>query len=281
MWERFDNLRWYLRWPVKWAALGAAIFVVSFPNPLLFVRHVQHWRDPNAMIDADLPALQPWVQEVRASLKPEMQPGKALKTVQQFVYQKVPYKYDWQTWGSADYLPTLPEVLDMGAEDCDGRAVVAASILRGLGYRAELVTDFAHVWVKTDKGETMGPGKHKSIVATRWGLEVHWKTLSQTLPRALGYGISAFPLGRELIVLAVLWLVLLRAGIGWPLRLLGLAVMLEGLLFMRAGGGWRLWALWWGVLHLGGAALAMVLCGWRTARVRAGNPAAAPLENRS
>jgi len=279
MWERFDNLRWYLRWPVKWALLGASVFLVSFPNPLLFVRHVEHWRDPNAMIEPHLPALQPWVDEVRGRLKPEMPPPKALRAVQKFVYQKVPYKFDWETWGSADYLPTLPEVLKMGAEDCDGRAVVAASILQNLGYRAELVTDFAHVWVKTDKGETMSPRKRRSVVATKKGLEVHWRTLTQTLPRALGQGISAFPLGRELIVLAVLWLVLLRPGVSWPLRLLCLAVLLEGLLFMQASGGRALWAQWWGVLHLGGAVVIMLVYGRRAARNRAGHVADATLEN--
>ncbi|MHC4092299.1 MAG: transglutaminase domain-containing protein [Planctomycetota bacterium] len=283
MWERVDNLRWYVRWLIKGALLGATTFLVSFPNPLLFVRHLQHWQDPNSMIDADLPELQPWVEEVRGRLKPDMQPRSALKSVERFVYEKVPYKFDWETWGSADYLPTLHEVLEMGAEDCDGQAVVAASLLRKLGYRAELVTDFAHVWVKTDQGETMQPGKRRSVIATKKGLEVHWDTLTQTLPRALAYSVSPFPLLRELIVLGVLWLTLLRGGVGWRVRLLCLALLLEGLLFLRVGGtNWRrpiVWAQWWGILQMGGAVLTMIVYGWMASRAAHDPAAGVPLDD--
>jgi hypothetical protein len=273
MWTRLENLRWFLRWPVKWVLLAGTLFVVSFPDPRVFVRHVQHWQDPNAMIDPHLPALQPWVEEVRRSIKPDVQPRKALKTVERFVYRKVPYKFDWEIWGSADYLPTVREVLEVGAEDCDGQAVVAASILQGLGYRAELVTDFAHVWVKTDKGETMRPGKRRSVVARKTGLEIHWETLTKTLPKALAYSIAPFPLLRELIVLAVLWLLLAGAGTGWRARGVCAVVMLEGLLFLRAGGAdWKkpiVWAQWWGVLHLTAAVAYLLLCGWRARRAAA------------
>ena len=269
MWTRLQNSPWHFRWPIKWVLLAVTVFAVSFPDPRLFVRHLRHWRDPNALIDPDLPELQPWVGEVRTSLKPEMPPPKVLKTVERFVYRKVPYRFDWETWGSADYLPTLAEVLEQGAEDCDGQAVVAASILRALGYRAELVTDFAHVWVKTDKGETMKPGKHQSVVAGAKGVEVHWKTLTQTLPTALGYSISPFPLVRELIVLAVAWLLLLRAGVPWPTRLACAAIMLEGLLFLRIGGAdWKnpvVWAQWWGIAHLAGPVGYLMYRGRRTA----------------
>ena len=270
MWNRLDNLRWFLRWPVKWLVFGATVFLVSFPDPRLFVRHVRHWQDPNAMIDPDLPELQPWVKEVRDRLKPDMQPRKVLRTVERLVYEKVEYAFDWDTWGSADYLPTLEEVVDKGKEDCDGRAVVAASILRNLGYRADLVTDFAHVWVKTDKGETMSPGKHKSVVAGEKGISVHWRMLTRTLPQALGYSVSPFPLIRELIVLAVLWMLLLRPGVGWRARVACAVVMLEGLLFLRVGGAnWKAptaWAQWWGLVHLAGAGGYLVYRGWRAGR---------------
>lgn len=267
MWTRLQELHWLVRWPIKWALLLATLFVVSFPDPRLFVRHVQHWQDPSALIDPALPQLQPWVHEVNQRLKPDMQPPKVLKAVERFVYAKLEYKFDWEVWGSADYLPTLAEVLDRGAEDCDGQAVVAASILQNLGYQAELVTDFAHVWVKTDKGETMSPGKRKSMVAKKTGLEVHWQTLTETLPKALCYSVSPFPLFRELIVLAVLWLLLLRPGVGWPVRVLCALVMIEGLLFLRVGGAdWKrpvVWAQWWGMLHLAGAVAYLLIRGWR------------------
>ncbi len=270
MWTRLQNLRWYARWPVKWLLLALTLFVVSYPNPFLFARHVSHWQNPNAMIDPDYEPLQPWVQEVRDKLRPNMQPSKALKTVERFVYDRVPYKFDWETWGQADYLPTLPEVLEQGAEDCDGRAVVAASILRKLGYQADLVTDFAHVWVKTDQGDALSHGRKKrSVVATDQGLAVQWKLLTDTLPEALAYSVAPFPLGRELIVLGVLWLLLLRPGVGWRARLLCAVMLLEGLFFLRAAGqNWRqpvVWAQWLGVLHVLAACAVLFALGWRAA----------------
>ena len=270
MWTKLQNLPWYLRWPAKWALVALALFLVSFPNPLLFVRHVQHWQNPNAMIQADHPQLQPWVTELNEQLEPGTPPPEVLKTVQKFVYHKVPYRFDWETWGSADYLPTLAEVLEVGAEDCDGRAVVAASLLRNLGFKADLVTDFTHVWVKTDKGETMSPGRRKSVIATRKGFLIDWRAVTRTLPRSLAYGISPFPLGRELVVLAVLWIVLLRPGVGWPAKLICLLIMVDGLLVLRGGGAnWRrpdAAVQLWGLGQIIGPIAALLILGRRPGR---------------
>jgi len=158
-----------------------------------------------------------------------------LKAVEEYVHKKIPYEWDWNTWGAVDYLPTVSEVLEKGREDCDGRAVVAASLLSALGFKAEIVTDFAHVWVKTEHGEVMGPGKKKAVVATDEGLKMQHGALGQ-LPKALAYGISPFPLMRELILVFVLWLLMLRQNGGAFCNLVGLVFMLAGLLILRAGG---------------------------------------------
>jgi len=263
-------MRWYWRWPTKWVVVGVTFFLICFPNPFLFVRHVQHWRDPNAMINPGLPALKPWVEEVQSRIKADGSPKQALKTVEKFVYEKVPYEWDWNTWGSADYLPTLAEVIEKGREDCDGQAVAAASILRRLGYKAELVTDFAHVWVKTDKGETMSPGKKTSVAATDKGFSINWKAVVDTLPKSLAWSVAPFPLMRELILLGVSWLMLLRPNVAWRWRLLSLWVVLSGLLFLRAGGhDFRnpdVGLQWWGVLHLVVGATTLYVLGMRGRR---------------
>jgi hypothetical protein len=206
-----NRLHWYVRWPCKWAAFALVYFIVCFPYPSLFIRHVRHWSNPNALIEPDAPALQPWVQELRA-MPAESDPRAVLKRVQQFVYNHVPYDWDWNTWGLVDYMPTVTEVIEMGREDCDGRAVIAASLLRNLGYNARLVTDFAHVWVATDYGETMGPGKIKTVEVTDKGLKFQWGGLIQ-LPRTIAYGVAVFPPERELILVAAAWvLFLVRRG---------------------------------------------------------------------
>lgn len=229
-----NSLRWYLRLPIKWALFALTVLVVCFPYPSRLVRHIRHWRDPNALVEPDAPAIRPFVEELRVSLTDDLSPREVLKRVEQYVYEKIPYEWDWNTWGTADYLPTVTEVVEMGKEDCDGRAVVAASLLRNFGFDAQLVTDLTHVWVKTDKGETMGPGGKKVVVATESGLEVNLAGLAE-LPRAAAYGVAVFPLLRELIMLGVMWLLLLRRGGGVSCSLGGLACFLTGLFFVRKG----------------------------------------------
>lgn len=231
--KSLNRRRWYVRWPVKWAIFGLAYTIVCFPYPRLAIRHIIHWSNPNAMIEPDAPSLQPMAAEMRAGIPPGLPVPKVLAWVEDFVYQKVPYEWDWNTWGMADYLPTLDEVIRAGKEDCDGRAVVAASLLRNLGYDARLVTDFAHVWVSTPYGDTMGPGKTKTIEVTEKGFKVDYRGILR-LPRILGYGIAVFPFERELILLGVLWLLLLgRAGVGRAMICLGLLV--AGLILLRYG----------------------------------------------
>lgn len=228
-----NRVRWYFRWPIKWAIFGIAYVIVCFPYPHLVVRHLRHWSDPNALIEPDAPELQPLAQELQAQMPEGLTPPQVLKQVEAFVYKHVPYEWDWNTWGMADYLPTVAEVIRMGREDCDGRAVVAASLLKGLGYDARIVTDFAHVWVATDFGETMGPGKTKTIEVTDKGMRFDPRGLLQ-IPEILSYGIAVFPLERELVLLVVLWLLLLgRAG---TLRIvIALILLASGLLLVRYG----------------------------------------------
>ena len=51
-----NRLHWYVRWPCKWAAFAIIYFIVCFPYPSLFIRHVRHWSNPNALIEPDAPA---------------------------------------------------------------------------------------------------------------------------------------------------------------------------------------------------------------------------------
>jgi hypothetical protein len=250
-WRRLHDLRWPARLPVKCALLGVTVVLVTFPYPHLLVRDVQRWRNPDALIDPRAKELGPMLDELRERLGPSSSPPVVLKEVERLVYEKVAYAWDWEVWGVADYLPTVQEATEQGREDCDGQAVVAASLLRNLGYQAEIVSDFAHVWVKTDQGEIMHPGKAKSLEATEAGVRVHWRTL-MNLPRALAYSVAVFPLGRELIVTAVFWALLLRPGTPKKISVYGGALLVVGLLVVRHGGqNWMKpvpWMQWLGLL---------------------------------
>lgn len=228
-----NQLRWYFRWPIKWAIFGIVYVIVCFPYPHLIIRHLQHWSDPNALIEPDAPALQPLANKLRAQMPPDMPPPQVLNHVEAFVYKHVPYDWDWNTWGMADYLPTVAEIMKIGHEDCDGRAVIAASLLKNLGYDARIVTDFAHVWVATDFGETMGPGKTKTVEVTDKGLKINARGLLQ-IPEILSYGIAVFPLPRELILVVVFWLLLLRRAAIWQ-TIVALGLLVGGLMLVRYG----------------------------------------------
>jgi hypothetical protein len=54
------------------------------------------------------------------------------------------------------------------------------------------------------------------------------------LPRAAAFGIAVFPWPRELVIVAVLWLLLCGSG-RWPRQVLALAALLAGLFLLRAG----------------------------------------------
>jgi len=257
--------RWpaWLRWPFKSLALATAVLLVCFPDVPRLVRHVQRWTDPNRLIAPDAEVLQPWADELRPQLTDDLPPQAALKTIEHFVYDHLPYEWDWKNWSNADYIPTVEEALARGREDCDGRAVVAASLLSRLGYPATLVTDFSHVWVRTEFGDTMSPGQRVAVVATERGIALRLTELAQ-LPHALGYGVSVFYLHRELIIVLAAWLVLLRPRRRWWRNLLALALLLAALVLVRAGGGWQepnVALEWLGLFSL--AAAFAAASGWR------------------
>lgn len=260
----------FWRIPAKISIFLIALFLVCFPRPLLFVEHVRRWKNPNQLVNPDSPALAPLADEVRTLMPPDGAPSDVLKVVEKFVLKRVAYEWDWNNWGNADYIPTVEEALEKGKEDCDGRAVVAASLLTRIGYPAQIVTDFSHVWVSTEQGDLMGPGETKAIVATKEGLKVSrsaWKPLG----KALAYCVAPFPLQRELILLAVLWWLLLRQGGGASRSLVALAFMLNGLLFLRAGGEnyWKpmMWMQLVGIANLLGGISCLFLRGRRNNQV--------------
>jgi len=232
----FDGYKWYWRVPIKLLIAGLTLLIVCFPYPRVLLRHISHMLAPSMLIEPEAPLLAPLLEEVEPQLR-DVPPGKeALKIVERYVYKKLPYDWDWRIWGTADYLPSVGEALTMGREDCDGRAVVAASILAHFGYEPELVTDFTHVWVKTNKGETMGPGKQSAVTVKPGKTEVRLGAVLPQIAKSLPYGVAVFPLAREVIVLLVVWGLLLsrRVGIGWAG--VALAAMFAGLMLLRVGG---------------------------------------------
>lgn len=189
------------RWLVKWTLLALVILIVLFPSAPLLLKQVRHLRDVESLIQPDLPAIAAINRELDARLATNTLRRDEFKAVERYVYQRVPYKYDWLNWGNLDYWPTAAEVLERKREDCDGRAVLATSILRARGFQtAHIVANLNHVWVVVDKTELMGPQKEKNLrrvggktVVTLPGLRTWLGAVAM---------IGEFPAIRSLIILA-------------------------------------------------------------------------------
>jgi len=274
--------------PLKWCVFAAVTCLVLFPDPRVLLRQQERIRHMDRMVTPDAPELAAWDAELQkrfdealkktrvSTTAPTNESGgtngaaprrlpasQAKKLIERFTYEKVKYAWDWDEWGCADYMPTVAEMFERARsrsdgiirEDCDGRAVMAASLMRRFGYHAELVTDIRHVWVKTREGEWMGPGRKKTIVATSQGTKVNYATVASNSLIGLSYGVQVFPFVRELILWATAFGLMIRRGRSWKWSAMGGALLLQGLLFMRTGHidplhGATAWPAWVGLGHL-------------------------------
>ncbi len=188
--------------------------------------------------------------------------------VAQLAYSEFRYAWDWEVWGVADYMPTIAELfakarespVDGLREDCDGRAVFAASLMRRLGYDARVVTDLRHVWVETPEGKYLHSGQDgpATLKSTPEGNALIWTSALLNIPVALNYGIAVFPFSRELIITITIYLLLVHRAMNWRAAVLGGLFLIQGLLFMRfrllevCDGAYysTSWPAWIGITHV-------------------------------
>ncbi len=256
VWRRLQFAPLWVRWPIKWSLFSLVVFFVLYPSPRLFVRHLRHIRRLDSLPDPEEPALAEFSRRFDLYLSSagvdhdDSKP--VLEAVESFVCREIPYKFDWEVWGVVDYIPSLGEVIAKGEEDCDGRAVLAAALLRARGIEGQLAGDPRHLWVRTPLGETMNPLGEAAFTADRRGLHVRWPQLLDIGPPAVG--ITLFPLGREIVILVTAWVLLLPPAVGFKRAAIGLFVLLEGLVIIRLAGADvlepNIGAVRWGLLHL-------------------------------
>lgn len=157
-WRWLETQRLAKRSAVKLALLAVVVLFALYPNPVLFVRQVGHYVNMESLIQPDLPAMPEINRDIDQLIATNAPVLTELKAVERFVYRRIPYQYDWHGWWNLDYWPTAAEVWERKREDCDGRAVLAVSILRARGHAdARLVANLQHVWVAVGTNELMGP----------------------------------------------------------------------------------------------------------------------------
>ncbi len=247
-WLAFHRVSAIVRWPTKVALFLLVVALVLYPKVWLVPVWVGRLTDMGSVLDPRHEGLAPLEREARAALDQQtagqqVDKDKAvLSVVQEVVCKHVPYAWDWDTWGVFDYLPTVAEVFAKGREDCDGRAVVAASLLQRMGYDAWLVCDLKHVWVRTPDGDTMGPGDGEATLSApspdgvtppRTKLRVNLATLAN-IGRGLTFGIGVFPLVRLLIIWLALCAVAIHPWQSNTRRVIGSALLLAAIAFFHA-----------------------------------------------
>jgi len=240
----------------KWLTFLAVVLVVLYPRLDMLPRTLQRYLNPNSLIDPQSPALAPLIEEFDRQRDLNWGGMALTDEVEQFTYRKIPYRHDWKVWANVDYFPTVEETLQKGMEDCDGRAVVAASLLEHYGVDAKLANDFTHVWVVTEHGNALETaGGNTAVVEGKegGGLKISWGRAIKQTATASSWMISAFPLFRELIILLAAWLLLTGTRKSLQLATPAGLVMLIGLLLIRDGESFRMWSTWAGWLCLFGA----------------------------
>lgn len=229
----------------KAALLAVVALFMLYPNPVLLVRNGVRLLSPNSMIEpgnSHLDAL-----DAQVSITSRGKSAWLLNSVERVVYQRVPYKHDWDNWGCANYLPSVDEVMSRGCADCKGQAVVAASLLARRGVQARLVSDLSHMWVWTPEGELMSPietaSGRKAMTADARGSRIDVlaivapRGMLEDMPVRFGYGAGVFPLGRVLIITAAGWVVSLRRSPEWRWSLAAFWAMVAGVICWRVSCG--------------------------------------------
>lgn len=163
-WHWLATHRPLKRVSLKLALLAGVVLFALYPNPVLLVRQIGHLLDTESLIQPDLPAMPDINRAIDQLLATNTPALTEFKAVERFVYRRIAYQYDWHGWVNLDYWPTAAEVWERQREDCDGRAVLAASILRARGHaEARLVANLQHVWVAVGTNELMGPMADKNF----------------------------------------------------------------------------------------------------------------------
>jgi len=117
------------------------ILFVLYPNPLNLIISIQRVLN----FDADPGAVEFMLNDL---------PSDPVD-IEKAVLARISYHYDWELYGMPWYFPTVEEVLERGAGDCEARALVLASVLEAENISYQVHASPIHIWVEYEnKQET-------------------------------------------------------------------------------------------------------------------------------
>jgi hypothetical protein len=200
-----------------------SLFAVWVLNPDLKRAAIQleHTFKPESLIETNFPGLSFINRAIDKQLNSRR--GSEPKAVERFVLKNIRYVTDYDNWNNVEYWPRASEVWDRGQEDCDGRAILAASVLRSRGFSsAKLVVGLQHMWIQVDENEKdpslpshviglLDPDKRRQFKLDRNPTATHYFGLIRALlnPTALrdtsmGVFMDIPALRRMVLMLAIL-----------------------------------------------------------------------------
>lgn len=178
--------------------LAAGILFLLFPHPGRALHEIRTLRDPAALIAPDDPAVAKLSAEIDAAMPAGLDRPAQVAWIEEFVEKRIVYTNDWDQWLNVDYWPTPSETLASGREDCDGIAVVAASVLKRRGFSPRIEASYEHVWLEVEGERILHPDQETNFDGERWSLPGFGLILSW-----LRYSLTSFPLWRWATL--VLW----------------------------------------------------------------------------
>jgi hypothetical protein len=200
IWTRTAEIRPIWRVLLKITIFCCVLFFILNPNPKRFVHQVQRYFQTELLIQEKFTGIDRINREINALLPSNATPQEEFAVVQSYVYEHIAYEYDWDNWGNIDYWPTAEDVWARQREDCDGRAVLAASILRSRGFdSATLAGSIRHIWVQIGERGLMAPDTEQNVRISGGELSVSLPSL-QILLESTALYVADFPTIRNLIL---------------------------------------------------------------------------------
>jgi hypothetical protein len=180
------------------------LLLVCYPNPWVFCRNfLRYARFP---VDPAVARHVPFPIPQRPA------------AIEQAVLEHVRYEYDWRQYGVPWYVPTAAEVVASGRGDCEGRAILLASLLAARGIPYRLRATLVHIWVEYP-GKRPNRDENPAIALMRreggryrfqWPSLVRWRDDLAAQRDALW---DAMPPARRALLLGG-WAALLVWGLG-------------------------------------------------------------------
>ncbi|MDQ8203848.1 hypothetical protein [Pelagicoccus sp. SDUM812003] len=201
---------------VRLAASLALLVVSLFPNLPRLVEQFPRILHPERLVDPHFPGSDRALEQLQAELAGLPQDAtlkSRVKAVEAFVKKHVSYETDWNLfYGNLHDWPTPAEVWQRKSDDCDGIAILSASLLQRLGVDATLEYNAFHCWTKIRQSQLSVGGAVKGPTSSREDGSVDWLSLAQDLFKARTWteGLS-FPIWRlvlSALAVPIPWLVL-------------------------------------------------------------------------